>query len=159
MATEIYANSATIPAGTPIASPVTIDVSIPQMITELVEWHLPKGSAGLVGWRLTSGGAAVLPKNFGAWIITQAEKGSWPVEGLHDSGKWEITGYNLGTFPHTVYVRFHASPIGSKAPWPNPVPIPLLTLTSAPDLTRVPVEALPSRRRIVIPPYYQMPPP
>lgn len=157
MATQIYAQSATIPAGTPIGAPVTIDVSIPQMRTEVIEWHLPKGAAGLVGWRLTSGGAAVLPANFGSWIITQAEKGTWQVEGLHDSGKWEITGYNLGAFPHTVYVRFHASPIHKPAAWPQPGPLPLDALTSAIDLTRVPPEAFKSRRPMRINPDYQAP--
>lgn len=157
MATEIYANAATIPAGTPAGAPVTIDVSIPQMRTEVIEWHLPKGAAGLVGWRLTSGGAAVLPKNLGAWIITQGEKGIWTVEGLHDSGKWEITGYNLGAFPHTVYVRFHASPIAPSTRWPSPAPLPLYSLTSAADLTAAPARAFASRRRIVAQQTYQAP--
>jgi len=157
MATQIYAQAATIPAGTPINAPVTIDVSIPQMRTEVIEWHLPKGAAGLVGWRLTSGGAAVLPANFGSWIVTQAEKGTWTVEGLHDSGKWEITGYNLGAFPHTVYVRFHAAPIRPAASWPTPGPLPLETLTSAADLTRAPPDAFTSRRRMGPSPYYQAP--
>lgn len=157
MATQIYANSATIPAGTPIAAPVTIDVSFPQMRTEVIEWHLPKGSAGLVGWRLTSGGAAVLPANLGSWIVTNAEKGTWALEELHTSGKWEITGYNLGTFPHTIYVRFHASPAGKGGTWPEPAPLPLYSLTSAADLTAVPARAFTSRRRIVPNPYYQAP--
>lgn len=159
MATEIYLQSATIPAGTPLAAPVVIDVSIPPMLTEQVEWHVPKGAAGLMGWRLTSGGAQVLPKNPGAFLVTAGESGSWIVENLHDSGKWEITGYNTGAFPHTVYLRFHASPVGKSPAWPKPAPVPLLTLTSAPDLTRLPAEAFTSRRRIVTPPYYQMPPP
>lgn len=157
MATQIYANAAQIPAGTLISAPVTVDVSIPQMRTELIEWHMPKGAAGLVGWRLTSGGAAVLPANFGSWIVTEAEKGSWTVEGLHDSGKWEITGYNLGTFPHSVYVRFHASPIGPASRWPDHAPLPLYSLTSAADLTKAPPNAFTSRRRMVPQTIYQAP--
>lgn len=158
MATELFQKTATIPAGTPIAAPVVIDISIPAMVTERIEWHIPKGAAGLMGWRLTSGGAQVLPKNLGAWVVTAGESGQWQIEGLHDSGKWEVTAYNLGTFPHTVYVRLHASPSRAALVWPNPMPLPLLTLTSAPDLTAVPPEAFTSHRRIVAPRYYEIPP-
>lgn len=157
MATQIYARAATIPAGTLIAAPVTIDISIPQMVTELIEWHLPKGAAGLVGWRLTSGGAAVLPADFNSWIITEAEKSSWTVQGLHDSGKWEVTGYNLGTFPHSVYVRLHASPIGPASRYPPNAVLPLYSLTSAADLTRAPARAFASKRRMVPQTTYQAP--
>lgn len=157
MATEIYAVSATIPAGTPISAPVTVDVSIPALITERVEWHQPRGAQGLMGWRLTSGGAQVLPKNLGTWVITDNQSGTWDLTDLHDSGKWEITGYNTGTFPHTVYVRFHTSAIAPKVTWPSPALLPLYALTSAPDLTQVPARAFTSHRRIVLPPYYQPP--
>lgn len=157
MATLIYTGTAVIPAGTPQSAPVTIDVSIPQLRTEAVEWHIPKGPAGLMGFRLTSGGVAVLPKALGSWIVTEAEKGSWQVEGLHDSGKWEITGYNTGTFPHTVYVRFHASPITRLAGWPGVQLAPLMTLTSAADLTAVPADAFTSAHKMTVPPLYQAP--
>lgn len=157
MTTSIYTGTATIPAGTPQAAPVTIDISIPQLRTEVLEWHIPKGAAGLMGFRFTSGGAAVLPKQLGAWIVTENEKGSWAVEGLHDSGKWEITGYNTGAFPHTVYVRFHTAPITKQMPWPGVQFIPLIQLTSAKDLTTVPADAFTSRHKLVLPSIYQAP--
>jgi hypothetical protein len=157
MATQIFASTATIPAGTPIAAPVTVDISIPQMYTEQIEWHMPKGAAGLVGWRLTSGGAQVLPAALGSWIITEAEKGSWLVTGLHDSGKWEVTGYNLGTFPHSVYVRLHASPIGPASRYPPNAVLPLYSLTSAADLTAAPARAFASKRRLAPQTIYQAP--
>lgn len=157
MATTVYARSAVIPAGTPIAAPVTIDVSIPQMVTETIEWRQPKGAAGLMGWRLTSGGAAVIPADINTWIITEGETGNFTLQGLHDSGKWEVTGYNLGTFAHGVYVRFHATPIGPAPGWPKPAPLPLQSLTSAADLTAAPAEAFTSRRRMVRSRIYQAP--
>lgn len=157
MATELFQKTATIPAGTPIAAPIVIDISIPAMVTERVEWHVPKGAAGLMGWRLTSGGAQVLPKNLGAWVVTAGESGQWQIEGLHDSGKWEVTAYNTGAFSHTVYVRLHASPAVATYRWPRPAPLPLDTLTSAPDLTKVPPAAFTSRRIMRAAPFYQGP--
>lgn len=112
MATEIRAFDVVIPAGTPVAAPVVIDVSFPPMITEAIQWRVPRGPNGLMGWRLTSGSGQVVPKNLGQWIITDNEGGNWPLEHLHDSGSWQVTAYNTGTHPHTVRVRFHVSPIG-----------------------------------------------
>lgn len=111
MATELRAYSVTIPAGTLQAAPVTIDVSFEPRVTDRIEWHQPRGASGLVGWRLTSGGAAVVPKNQGAYIISDGTSGTWELTELHDSGKWEVTAYNLGSFAHAVNVRFHVRPI------------------------------------------------
>ena len=111
MATELRAYRVIVPAGTLQAAPVQVDVSFSPMVTDRIEWHQPRGAAGLVGWRLTSGGAAVLPKNQGAYIITEGQSGTWELTELHDSGKWEVTAYNLGTFPHAVDMRFHVRPI------------------------------------------------
>jgi hypothetical protein len=111
VATELRAYTATIPAGTPQAAPVSVDLSFAPMVTDRIEWHQPRGANGLMGWRLTSGGAQVIPKNPGSFIITDGQTGTWELAALHDSGKWELTGYNLGTFPHVVNVRFHVRPI------------------------------------------------
>lgn len=116
MATEVRSFDITIPAGTAIAAPVTIDVSFPAMVTESVEWSVPKGPSGLMGWRLTSGGGQVIPKNLGSWIVADGQAGNWQLEDLHTSGAWQVTGYNTGSFPHVVRVRFHTSPVEAKEP-------------------------------------------
>lgn len=120
MATELRAFTVTIPAGTPITAPVTIDVSFTPMVTERIEWRQPRGANGLMGWRITSGGAQVIPKNLGAFIVTDGEQATWQLDSLHDSGKWEVTGYNTGANPHILNVRFHVRPIpeGLAGPYP-----------------------------------------
>lgn len=115
MATELRAFAVVIPAGTALAAPVTVDVSFAPMITERIDWQVPHGSSGLMGWRLTSGGAQVIPKNPGGFLVADGQAGDWQFDGLHDSGKWEVTGYNTGVFPHVVNVRFHVAPIGERA--------------------------------------------
>ena len=79
------------------------------------------------------------------------------MEGLHDSGKWETTGYNTGAFPHAVFVRFHASPVKAATAWPKPSLLALNALTSAADLTALPPDAFQSDAPIVPQPYYQAP--
>jgi hypothetical protein len=159
VAREIRGYDVTIPAGTTPAAPVTIDVSYEASITEAVEWSVPKGPAGLMGFRLTSGGAQVIPHNLGSWIIANGQNAHWPLEELHTSGSWQVTGYNTGSFPHIVRVRFHVSPIGKSADSGEPFGwllagkltrsmVELGTLSNAPDTVRVPSSLLwPPRSR------------
>lgn len=116
MPTEARHYQVTIPAGTPLAAPVTIDVSFPQMITDRVIWRVPRGPNGLMGWRLTSGGGQVIPKNQGAFIVADNQGGTWELAELHNTGAWQVTGYNTGAFNHSVFLEFHTRPIQSPDP-------------------------------------------
>lgn len=121
MATEVRIFDPVVPAGTPANAPVVIDVSFPPMITEVITWRVPRGPSGLMGWRLTSGTGQVVPKNLGAWIITDNESGSFQLDQLHDSGSWQLTAYNTGANPHIVHLRFHVAPIGNNVPTSGPL--------------------------------------
>ncbi len=98
---------ASIPAGTPAASPVTITLTMPPRVVQRIDWRVPAGNQGTVGWRLTMGKVQVLPHTVQPWVIGENISGTWQVEGLPDSGGWEVTGYNTGTHAHAVYVVFH----------------------------------------------------
>ncbi len=130
MAHQIRSFQVPVPANTPIAAPIRSDVSFPAMHVDSIKWRVPRGTGGQVGWRLTSGGAQVLPHNIGGWIVANGEADSWNLEGLHDSGMWEVTAYNTHIFPHTITMTFVLSIIRRK--W-EPV-----TLFSAEELAPVP---------------------
>lgn len=106
MAQEIRAAQALIPAGTPVAAPVTVDVSFPERYVRSVRWRVPHGPSGLMGWRLSSDGVPVIPVKAGTWIIADGESDDWPLDGYPDAGNWQVTGYNTGVFDHTVYLTF-----------------------------------------------------
>lgn len=134
MASEVHAFTVTLPALTQPVSPVTIDVSFPAMIVESIKWRVPPGHVGLTGWRLMSGPGQVVPANLGAWIIADGESGSWELSDLHDSGFWQVQGYNIGNQPHSIYLRFEASPISKRNEMP--LLIPAHQLVSSPDLSK-----------------------
>lgn len=106
MAQEIRAAQATIPAGTPLAAPVTVSVAFPDRIVRSVRWRVPPGPGGLMGWQLTSDGVPVIPAVPGTWIVADDESDDWPLDGYPTAGNWQVTGYNTGVYPHTVYLTF-----------------------------------------------------
>lgn len=147
MATEIRRFALTIPAGTPITAPVTLPVVFPPRTVVQIDWEVPPGPSGLMGWSLTVGGQSVIPRNAGAFIVTDGRKDSWPLENFPDQGQWQLTGYNTDIYPHTVYLDFlliqNSAPSGTPAQLPNAalssplapgqlpeIPLPDLTLAA-----------------------------
>lgn len=118
---EHHEFTVTIPAHTPQNAPVTVVTALPpRRITE-IKWTLPPGSLGTTGFRITMGKVQVIPVNFGAWIVRDGDAGSSALSRLPDSGAWEITGYNTGNNPHSIYVTFYAAIIQHKPVMPVPL--------------------------------------
>jgi hypothetical protein len=111
MATEVRQFTATIPAGTAAATPVTVPMRFPARQVTGVEIIVPPGPSGLVGFALLNGTTRVIPYQSDLWIITAAEKIEWPLEGFAQTGDWSLIGYNTGTQDHAVYVRFLCVPV------------------------------------------------
>src|SRR5438445_433771 len=85
---------------------------------------------GATSWQFITGhldvtgaaGVRVIPYNANAFIVTDDERMSWPIEGMQDSGSWTLFGYNTGQYDHTVYVRFLLDLVAEPAPTaPTPV--------------------------------------
>lgn len=68
--------------------------------------RIPPGPRGLVGFALGSAGQNIIPYNNGQWIIADDDTINWPLEDYLDSGAWQLQGYNLGQYDHTIYLRF-----------------------------------------------------
>jgi hypothetical protein len=102
----------TIPAGTPIAAPVTRDISFPPFHVDYVEVIIPPGPLGQMGFRIASSRTQWVPWNPGSWIIANDVTKVFNAEGWPDSGDWQIIGYNTGVFDHGIEVTFALDPIG-----------------------------------------------
>lgn len=72
-----------------------------------------------MGWALTSAGTPVIPIQAGAYIVTDNQAATWNLEGYLDSGNWQLTGYNTGLYPHTVYLTFQLDLPGAALPLPS----------------------------------------
>lgn len=122
MTQEVREFPVTVPAGTAAGNPLVTDISFPDRVVVAVSWRVPPGPSGLMGWALTSAGARVIPIQPGAWIVADNQADTWPLDGYLDSGNWQVTAYNEGTYDHTVYLTFQLdlpgaaiSPVASPA--------------------------------------------
>lgn len=122
MAQEVREFAVLVPAGTPQAAPVTVNVSFPSRLVRAVSWRVPPGPSGMMGWALTSAGTPVIPIQPRTFIVTDNQAGTWPLEGFLDSGNWQVTAYNTGLYPHTVYLTFLLDLPGTPDGAPPPSP-------------------------------------
>lgn len=142
MAREIRHFTATIPANTPLASPVTVNIAMPVRTVSQIDWRVPNGPLGMMGWQLAMGGVRVLPDH-DQFLVANGESGTWHVDDQPDSGAWQVIGYNTGAHAHAVYIAMHCDPpVRIIAP---PAPLPALGLMPAPDLS---MAGPPVRRRM-----------
>lgn len=113
MANTVTSLVATIPTGTVSPSLHTVNLAIPQGLVQIIRWRVPPGPRGNLGWFLAMGGVQVLPDTNGTVIIADNESDDWQIDGLPDSGAWQLVGYNNGAYDHSVYLEFTVSPIGA----------------------------------------------
>lgn len=132
MADEIRHFTATIPAGTPLAAPVIVDIGFPPRVVTSIDWRVPPGPAGLMGWDLTMGGVRVIPTQGDRYIIADGQSGTIRPSRELSSGAWQVRGYNTGGQPHSVYLVFHLELIPAR---PAAVElVPAWMLGNFPDL-------------------------
>ena len=105
--TLVYPFDVTIPAGTPIATPVTVLTQFEANTVDRIEWNFPPGCQGLVGIQIGSRSVPVIPSNRSQWLIRSGEGSGIAVTELHNTGDWSVIGYNTGAFDHAIHVVFH----------------------------------------------------
>lgn len=134
MADEIRHFTATIPAGTARAAPVTVSIAMSVRVVTRIDWRVPSGPMGTFGWQLAMGGVIVFPSQSDLFVIADNQAGTWDVSNAPDSGAWQVIGYNTGVNPHSVYLTFHCNP--PERPLALAALIPAYQLSSAPDLSK-----------------------
>lgn len=130
---EAWEFQAVLPPGTDPTAPTRVPTPLPARRVHAIRWRIPAGPLGFMGWMITMGGTPVLPRPPGTFMVTDGHSGEWSLDGLPDSGAFEVTGYNLGAFPHTVYVTYMASPL-IRAVYPG-ASVTAAQLAEAPDLS------------------------
>jgi hypothetical protein len=131
MATEIHQFNATIPAGTLSSAPITVSLGQANYEIESVDVEVPNGPNGLMEFYIGLSGQQWIPFEQGTYIRWNDRSGSWNTENQTVNGGWEVTGFNTGTYDHTVTVRFHTNPIPDPPSASTDQVIPNVTIISA----------------------------
>lgn len=121
MAQEIREFVVTVPAGTAKAAPAVTNISFPGRVVDAISWRVPPGPSGLMGWQLTSAGTPVIPIQQNTFMVTDNQSDTWYLEDYLDSGNWQVSAYNTGIYPHSVYLTFLLSLPGAGATPPVPL--------------------------------------
>lgn len=134
MAVEIRRFEVLTPTGIAKASPLITNLTMPVRTVEKVGIRIPPGPNGVLGFALGAAGQAFLPVNAGAFIVANDEEIDWPLDEQITSGAWQAMTYNIGQYPHTIYITFSLSLIRDPAAITPPAP----TLT---DLSNLPAQS------------------
>lgn len=128
--TQVKLVEVSVPPGTAKAAPQVTQVSFPPRNVSRLDIVFPPGPRGEVGVWVGSSGTQLIPTDAGVFIVADSETISWPLEGQHDSGSWQIAAYNTGNYTHTVRFRFLLDLVPTPAA-DVPAPIPASQLAGA----------------------------
>lgn len=134
MAFDIEHFTVTIPAHTPLSSPLTVAIAMNPRTVSRIDWRVPPGPMGVFGWQLAMGGIRVFPTGGDQYVIADKQSGYWLVSDAPDSGAWEVIGYNTGAQPHSVALAFHTD-VPSRRPAVKQL-LAAYELMPAPDLSK-----------------------
>lgn len=137
MADIIHQFQATIPANTPKNALHSVSIPLPSEVIQLIDLDVPPGPSGLMGFYLAVSGQQMIPFEVGEFLVWDDREKSWPVENFPTSATWQIVGYNLGNFDHTVTVRFHSQ---SAVPTTVTNYIPSVTFVTSDDDNQIGVD-------------------
>jgi hypothetical protein len=105
MPSRIYEGDLTVPAGTPVAAPVSSVVPVVLGRLKRITLEVPRGHAGLTGWMLLIAGTPVIPYAGNTWLIADGYTDSWDLEQDINPGQVQVSGYNTDIYAHTFYAR------------------------------------------------------
>lgn len=120
MARQVLQSTATIPAGTPINAPVTVDLGFTEFDIERIDLEVPPGPSGCMGFVLANNGVPWIPQQGFDWIIWDDHSEGFNTTDYPTGAGWEVIGYNVGQYDHNVIVRFHVNPVEQPAPGITP---------------------------------------
>src|SRR6266568_3582121 len=132
MAAEFRSFTVTLDPGSTPAAPVLTNLPIPPRIVDRITIRVPPGPSGAVGFAIAAAGTPIIPQNAGQFIVADNEVIELPLVGYITSGAWQLLGYNQGSWPHSLQVRFDLSLIGANTVPAPVVPLEAVVLNQAP---------------------------
>ena len=96
----------TVPAGTPIATPIVASTVFSPSVVDRIDWLFPPGCKGLVGIQIGARSVPVIPGDHTQFFIRSGDSSGYDLSDLPTTGDWSVIAYNTGSFPHTIQVTY-----------------------------------------------------
>lgn len=103
--TRVYPLTVSVPAGTPIAAPVTVPWITEDADIADIEILIPSGPNGTTGIRIMKGDVQLLPWGASSWIIGNDYNRTFPIGGYLPTTDLKVQAYNIGQNNHNFYLR------------------------------------------------------
>jgi hypothetical protein len=117
---EIHAFTVTIPAGTPIDALYVESLPLNLYSVTQIDLNVPPGPSLTMGFYLALSGQQWIPWEQGQFIVRDNWDAQYPLTNQPTSSGWELHGYNLGVYDHSVTVTFHLDAVADPSPSPSP---------------------------------------
>lgn len=102
---RVYEITFTVPAGTPIANPLSQSWVTEDNTIADIELYVPPGHNGLTGFRVMKGDVQLLPFTKGTFITANDYRRVFDIGAYIPTGDLKLQGYNTGVNPHSFFVR------------------------------------------------------
>lgn len=115
MAERVLQFTVLIPTPTNISSPLTVPLPLDGWEIEAITLEVPPGPAGDLGFVLANNGVPWIPRSPGEWIVWDDRVQTFAATDYPTGAGWQVIGYNVGAYDHTVVARFHVNPTPAPA--------------------------------------------
>lgn len=103
--TRVYPLTVTVPAGTPVAHPVSVPWVTEDAVVSDIEVLIPPGPNGTTGVRVMKGDVQLIPWGAPSWIIGNDYDRTFALGGYLPTSDITVEAYNIGQNTHSFYLR------------------------------------------------------
>lgn len=103
---EVRAFEVTCPPNTAADNPQITDLNMPVRTALSIRVRIPSGPLSSMGFQLAMANTPIIPFNDDTFVIADDETFEWDNQGWPNSGAWQAIMYNVGQYPHTIYIYF-----------------------------------------------------
>lgn len=99
----------TVPANTPVASPVNFTQQFGDCIVEHIIIDFPPGLMGNVGIQVLYNQTPMYPSDAGQFAVFDSYTWGIPVTNQPTTGRWGLKGFNTDSLDHVVRAYFYCN--------------------------------------------------
>lgn len=105
-AIEVRAFEVTCLPGVTPDDPQVTNLDMPVRTVLSIRVRVPSGPLSAMGFQLGMAGTPIIPLNDNTYVVADNEVFQWDNQDWPNSGAWQVFMYNIGQYPHTIYLYY-----------------------------------------------------